>query len=390
MNIGFIGLGKLGLECATVFSKTNTVYGYDLHPIYNDSINICSDIAQIAQACNTIFIAVQTPHDKLYGGEQPTSHLPTKNFDYSHLQNVIIELNHCTTPSHTIVVISTVLPGTIRNVIAPKLNSGAILLYNPYLIAMGTVSYDMLHPEMVIIGAAQADAPAILQLKSLYQKLMPPDVRYETGTWEEAESIKIFYNTFISAKIAIVNMIQDVAETTGNMNVDIVTNALANSTKRITSAAYMKAGMGDGGPCHPRDNIALSWLAKELHLGYDLFYGINHSREQQAQNLAKYLYKFDKPIVILGTNYKPNVSLTDGSYALLVAHYLNCIGAKVFLDSHQDTNTSYTYLLAHEDIFNNYPFNSGSIIVDVWRKFCTNRTDLTIYQYGNTRSKIFM
>jgi UDPglucose 6-dehydrogenase len=78
--------------------------------------------------------------------------------------------------------------------------------------------------------------------------------------------MKIFYNTFISNKISLVNMIQDVAVKLGNMNVDRVTTALTKSTQRITGPAYMRAGMGDGGACHPRDNIALRWLAKESRI----------------------------------------------------------------------------------------------------------------------------
>ena len=76
--------------------------------------------------------------------------------------------------------------------------------------------------------------------------------RYEIGTWDECECIKVFYNTFISAKIGLVNMIQDVAVKQGNINVDVVTTALANSTMRIMGPQYMTAGMGDGGACHPK------------------------------------------------------------------------------------------------------------------------------------------
>ena len=61
-------------------------------------------------------------------------------------------------------------------------------------------------------------------------------------------------------------MIQDVAERLGNMDVDVVTKALAKSTQRIISAKYMKAGMGDGGTCHPRDNIALRYLANKYNI----------------------------------------------------------------------------------------------------------------------------
>jgi len=78
-------------------------------------------------------------------------------------------------------------------------------------------------------------------------------------------------------------MIQDVAMTNGNINVDVVTNALAASTIRIISPKYMTAGMGDAGPCHPRDNIALRWLAEKLDLGYDIFDTVMSAREQQAK-----------------------------------------------------------------------------------------------------------
>ena len=135
----------------------------------------------------------------------------------------------------------------------------------------------MINPEMIIIGTMKGiktTATRAQNLLNFYTMVCDNNPRVEFGTWEEAEAIKIFYNTFISNKIALVNMIQDVAERLGNINVDVVTDALTRSAYRITSSAYMKAGMGDGGACHPRDNIALRWLAKELNLGYDLFESI--------------------------------------------------------------------------------------------------------------------
>ena len=116
-------------------------------------------------------------------------------------------------------------------------------------------------------------------------------------------------------------MIQDVANKLGKMNVDKVTNALARSTKRITSGAYMKAGMGDGGACHPRDNIALRWLAKELDLGYDLFESIMTAREQQAEHMAKAILKHGNNVCFSSDSYKAGTSLVDGSYSLLVQYF---------------------------------------------------------------------
>ena len=78
-------------------------------------------------------------------------------------------------------------------------------------------------------------------------------------------------------------MIQDVAERNGNMNVDVVTGALERSTYRILGP-YMKAGMGDGGGCHPRDNI-FKIYEESLGLGYDLFDFIMLKREVQLKNM---------------------------------------------------------------------------------------------------------
>jgi UDPglucose 6-dehydrogenase len=232
---------------------------------------------------------------------------------------------------------------------------------------------------------------------------MENNPRYEVGTWDECECIKVFYNTFISAKISLVNMIQDVAMKQGNINVDIVTNALAKSTMRIMGPQYMTAGMGDGGGCHPRDNIALRYMAQELNLGYDLFDTIMNAREIQAKNLAKELVaqaeKNEMSIFIHGKAYKPNVEYLDGSYSLLVGHYCEELGHiptyidpltgdameqvyGVVLLAHS-SSTTYKYTnAAHVD--NLYcKILSGSVVVDPWRKF--ESTEHTVIHYGNTR-----
>jgi len=84
----------------------------------------------------------------------------------------------------------------------------------------------------------------------------------------------------------------------------------------------MKAGMGDGGACHPRDNIALRWLSKELGLGYDLFGAIMSAREQQAENMAREILRHGRVIYFTSNAYKPGTDLVDGSYSLLVQHYI--------------------------------------------------------------------
>ena len=111
------------------------------------------------------------------------------------------------------------------------------------------------------------------------------EARYEVGTWDEAEGIKIFYNTFISTKVELVNMIQDVAERSGNMNVDVVTQALERSTYRITGKTYMKKEWEMVVVVIQEIILTLRYMAENLGLGYDLFDAIMKAREVQAKNM---------------------------------------------------------------------------------------------------------
>ena len=331
-KIGFIGLGKLGMPCAeTIAQKGFEVVGYDIENKSSNHIEIRDSIAEVCRDTDIVFVATPTPHEEGYDGREPTSHKEPKDFNYDSLKKVLDKCNRNMGVTQSLVLISTVLPGTIRRELAP-LVTNVKLLYNPYLIAMGTVGWDMLNPEMVMIGTKKGVYETAVkgkQLEAFYNQVCDVMPRIEFGTWEEIESMKIFYNTFISNKITMVNMIQDVAHQLGNMDVDKVTEALAKSTQRIVSPAYMKAGMGDGGACHPRDNIALRWLAKELNLGYDIFETIMTAREKQAENMALAILEHGKDVYFTSDSYKPGTNLVDGSYSLLVQYYVKKHGGQL-------------------------------------------------------------
>jgi UDPglucose 6-dehydrogenase len=385
MKIGFIGVGKLGKEAAEVMANHHDVIGFDVVDVKPSNFTMVNSIKEVCQDREIIFVAVPTPHHPDYDGRFPTSHLPNKDFDYSIVKSVLSEVNEYVTKNQLVVLISTVLPGTIRREFIP-LCENFRFIYNPYLIAMGTVKFDMVNPEMIIIGTEDGSLTGDAKLLiDFYNTLVTKTTRCEVGTWDEAEAIKIFYNTFISTKVALVNMIQDVAEKNGNMNVDVVTGALERSTQRILGPAYMKAGMGDGGGCHPRDNIALRFMAEKLGLGYDLFDSIMEAREIQAKNMATRLVELSNqyglPVVILGKSYKPDVEYMDGSSSILVSHYVEKMGVKVEFDI--DTPKTAIYLLAHFNKFHEYPFPMGSVIVDPWRKFHSEEN--IVIHYGNTR-----
>ena len=368
MRISFIGLGKLGMPCAEALAKKGytDIAGYDVLQKHSDLVDIKSSLADAIKNRDVVFIATPTPHEEGYDGREPTSHKQPKDFNYDEVKKVLTECNNLMNDEQVVVLISTVLPGTIRREFDPIMTN-VKLIYNPYLIAMGTVGYDMINPEMIMIGTKKGIEETAVKagwLKNLYRDICENDPRIEFGTWEEVEAMKIFYNTFISNKIALVNMMQDVANKLGHMDVDKVTQALAKSTKRIVSPAYMKAGMGDGGACHPRDNIALRWLAKELDLGYDMFETIMTAREKQAENMAKEILTHGENVFFTSDSYKPGTDLVDGSYSLLVQYYIRKHGGQIV--NGIDTPVQ-VIVRVHET--DQVSADDKTIIFDPWRSY---------------------
>ena len=401
-----IGCGKLGLPCAEVMGEHYPIIGYDVVKDPNSQIFMVDSMQDAVQTADIIFVAVPTPHDPVYGGSKPIADLAPKDFDYSIVQQVLTEINQYVTQNQLVVLISTVLPGTVRSHLQPCITN-ARFIYNPYLIAMGSVKWDMVNPECIIIGTEDGSTTGDAKiLIDFYKPMMKNDPRINVGTWDEAECIKVFYNTFISAKIGLVNMIQDVAEKNGNINVDVVTDALKAATQRITGPRYLTAGMGDAGACHPRDNIALRYLAERLDLGYDLFQTIMYSRDQQAKNMALRLVDLAKqhnlPVVIHGRAYKPYVEYTIGSYSELVGYFVEQQGLTV---NYADPLTGDTWqgaaviLMAHnpavtyagtgveikpEEFY--FTIEPGSVVLDPWRTI-NEIPNCKIIHYGNTRVK---
>ena len=432
-SIGFIGVGKLGQACAEMVAEVHDVVGYDVEPREPENFTMVSDLKDAVRGQDIVFVAVQTPHDPQYDGKAPTSHLPNKDFDYTLVKQVLSEVNEVATQEQLVVLISTVLPGTVRRELIPLIPN-ARFIYNPYLIAMGTVKWDMVNPEMVMIGTEDgSETGDAKQLVDFYKTIMQNEPRYIIGTWDETECIKVFYNTFISAKVSLVNMIQDVAEKQGNINAEVVCDALATSDRRIMGPGYMKPGMGDGGACHPRDNIALRWMADNLDLGYDLFDAVMRSREVQAENMAKSLVELSQlgagvapvlPIIIVGKAYKPLVPYDAGSSSMLVGHYIEEAGSELYyldevMGEHPPAEIlekPAVYLLAHNpevtygeqlDFVKGWydehrvtgadealtvatangtelNFAKDSIVVDPWRKI-PQIMGVSVVHYGNTR-----
>lgn len=379
MKIGFIGLGKLGLPCAEVIADRtkHIVEGYDLLPKSTPSFKINDTLDETVKDKDIVFVATPTPHEQGYDGRNPSSQLEPKDFDYSSVIDVLTKCNAVMNDNQILVLISTVLPGTIRKHLAPIITNTRFV-YNPYLIAMGTVKSDFLDPDMIMIGTMDGGrTPEAMQVANLYYEISGFKPRTEFVNWDECEAIKIFYNTWISTKIAFVNLIQDIAVKNTNINVDKVTEALANSNRSILGKKYMRAGMGDGGACHPRDNIALRWLARELNIGYDFFGNIMDTRERQAENMAKEILKHGNNIWFSSDSYKPNTDLLDGSYSLLVQHFVKQHGGQIVQGI--DNKVEVIVRVHETDVFTT---DETTIVFDPWRTYPPGKN---VVYYGRPR-----
>lgn len=333
MNIGFVGLGKLGLPvAAAVASMGHKVCGTDTNHDVRKYIEsgevpyreegICDitrvrwsdDIEDVVKSSELVFVAVQTPHDPAYEGVTAAP-ARRRDFEYGYLASAYAEVcRHVTT--QTVAVISTVLPGTMKRTILPR--GVARTVYNPFFIAMGTVTADFLRPEFVIVGSD--DPIATDHLKRFYRTIHHQPIKVTSV--DSAELVKVAYNGVISAKIVLANWIGEICEKTA-ADADEVHDALSAATQRLWSPRYFKAGMGDGGGCHPRDNIALSWLAERLDLSVDVGGWVTRAREAHLEWIAQVARDWSAQarlaVYVVGLEYKPETDLTVGSPARLLA-----------------------------------------------------------------------
>lgn len=397
-SVGWIGLGKLGAPCAAALALhgDHVVWGYDVRGVDpNDypweslpAIELCDSVAKVvAETDDVVYVAVQTPHSPDYGGETIAPTTP-REFEYAFLVNAVREV--CQEAEFqrkeiTLVVVSTVLPGTFDRYLRPLLNRWVTPVYHPFFIAMGTVVDDFTQPEMILFGADDPEHVApVVELYNFHYAPSP------TLSIASAELAKVAYNTFISMKIVYANALAEMCDATG-ADVDEVTGALSYGTDRLLSTRYLRAGMGDGGACHPRDNVALSALAQRHGLSVDLMGFLTRAREAQTERLADLVAHWQRltglPLFVLGRAYKPNVDLEDGSPALLLADYLRDRALQfvhVGPTPEVVTDASLVVLTTQHDEYVTVDWPAGSVIIDPFG-YVQTRQDVTLVTPGRKR-----
>jgi UDPglucose 6-dehydrogenase len=237
---------------------------------------------------------------------------------------------------HVVVMTSTTMPGdteskfitTLEEASGKKCSAGFDVCYNPEFIALGSVVSDMLNPDMILIGESSQKAGDILE--EIYKKSTSNSPYFARMNIINAEITKISVNTYVTAKISYANMIAQICMNAKGANANIVLNAVGKDS-RIGNKYLLNAGMPFGGPCFPRDNIAMGKFAEDVGVAAIVSNAtdkMNSSHAEYIANLVKKLSK-NKQIALLGLSYKPNTPVIDVSPSIAIAKLLNQQGFSI-------------------------------------------------------------
>jgi UDPglucose 6-dehydrogenase len=237
---------------------------------------------------------------------------------------------------HNVVLTSTVLPGATRYGLLPILEresgkgvgSGFGLCYSPEFIALGSVIHDFLNPDFTLVG--EFDEKCGTMLQECYSQIMMNDPPCRRMSIENAELTKISVNTFVTTKITFANMLAELCSRIPGGDIDVVTGALG-SDRRIGSH-YLKGGLGYGGPCFPRDNVALSYISRALGVNFDLADvtdRVNRTIPKEFSTRLLAQVSRDKTVAVLGLAYKPHSHVVEESQGLEIANNLSQDGVRI-------------------------------------------------------------
>jgi UDPglucose 6-dehydrogenase len=213
---------------------------------------------------------------------------------------------------HVVVMTSTVLPGATRYGLLPVLEKASGkkcgpdfgLCYMPEFIALGSVIRDFLNPDFTLLG--EFDDRCGEKLEKCFEEILESPAPCMRMSLENAELTKLCVNTYVTTKIAFANMLAEICETIPGGNVDVVSDALGQD-KRI-GRRYLTGALGYGGPCFPRDNVALSWFARTRGVAAALAETTDKTNRTLAGRIeSKLTDKFSRgeTVAILGLSYKP-------------------------------------------------------------------------------------
>ncbi|MEA2430339.1 MAG: UDPglucose 6-dehydrogenase, partial [Thermoleophilaceae bacterium] len=338
--IGVIGAGWVGLVTAACFAELgHDVYVRDIVqekvdslargevPIYEPGLSelitknsarlhFTISMEDVLPNAQLLFCCVDTPPS--YSGDA----------DLSRVERVVEEVGGST--DHALVMKSTVPVGTGRSIRRRAESLGYVS--NPEFLKEGTAVADFMHPDRVVVGEDLNGASAATgfadRVAALYEPLDAAVVRTDVAS---AEMIKLASNAFLATKISFINEIANVSEELG-ANVDEVSRGMGLDSR--IGPQFLRAGLGYGGSCFPKDVTALKQLAGNTGYHFQLLTAVIEVNELQKRRAIGKLQKHlgslvGKEIALLGVAFKPNTDDIREATSLVLAGRLQSEGARV-------------------------------------------------------------
>ncbi|HMC06036.1 MAG TPA: UDP-glucose/GDP-mannose dehydrogenase family protein [Solirubrobacterales bacterium] len=334
--IGVIGVGWVGLVTAVCFAdRGHEVIAMDIDeakvdalragevPIHEpglgellernrERLRFAARMPEVLDSARLLFCCVDTP--PTYSGDA----------DLSRVRAVVSDLSD--DGDHLLVMKSTVPSGTGRAIRrdAPDLPYVSC----PEFLKEGTAIDDFLHPDRVVIGADPGDEWAGDQVEAIYRPLGGEIVRTDVAS---AEMIKLAANAFLATKISFINEIANVCEEVG---ADVTEVARGMGLDERIGPSFLRAGVGYGGSCFPKDVSALKQLAGNSGYHFQLLTSVIEVNELQKRRVIGKLEKHlgslvGKRVALLGLAFKPKTDDMREASSLVLASRLQGEGATV-------------------------------------------------------------
>src|SRR5215211_289985 len=334
--IGVGGAGWVGLVTATCFAEIgHPVVAVDIDaakvdglrqgevPIHEPRIDelletnrelltFTTEIADALEAARLLFVCVDTP--PTYSGDA----------DLTRVQAVVAEMRN--DGEHALVMKSTVPAGT-GDAIRREL-PGIAYVSCPEFLKEGSAIDDFLNPDRVVVGADPGDEWAADAVAAIYEPLGGEMVRTDVAS---AEMIKLASNAFLATKISFINEIANVCEEVG---ADVAEVARGMGLDERIGASFLRAGLGYGGSCFPKDVASLKQLAGNTGYHFQLLTAVIEVNELQKRRVLKKLEKHlgslaGKTVALLGLAFKPDTDDMREASSLVLASRLDGEGASV-------------------------------------------------------------
>ncbi|HSS59914.1 MAG TPA: nucleotide sugar dehydrogenase [Candidatus Limnocylindrales bacterium] len=349
--VSVIGLGKLGACIAACFAdKGYDVIGADVSKRTVDSINkgqapvVEPNLAEMIARGHDRLRATQDVADAVHNSEATFIVVPTPSTDEGGFSiGYVLEAARSIgralrdkSSYHLVVLTSTVLPGSteygmirvLEQESGKRCGKDFGVCYSPEFIALGQVIKDFLNPEFLLIG--EYDERSGASLAEIYKGVVDNEPAVARMSLVNAELTKISVNAYVTMRISFANMVAALSEQLPGGDVDTVTSALGLDTR--IGRRYLKGAVAYGGPCFPRDNQALAYLARQLGQRASLAEAVHAFNGTTNERLAARVLEMvpdGGSVAVLGLSYKPDSNVIEESAGFLLAKSLVGSGASV-------------------------------------------------------------